>query len=132
MSAGLLILLVVLALAGRQALQIARQDADAALHVQASAQLAALSQLVAHSASRGDYGTVQTQLKVPIAEGNLLFVEYTAPNGYTIREQTPSPNADRPGWFAALADLDVPVLQQTLVVGGADYGRLLIQPSSRP
>ena len=130
MGAILLVLMVVFALAGQQALQIARQDADDALRVQASAQLAALSQAVTDLAIMGDYNAVQMQLKIPVAQGNLLVVEYTAPNGFTLHEQAPFPRADRPGWFAALTGLDVPVLQQALVVGGKSYGRLLIQPSS--
>jgi diguanylate cyclase (GGDEF)-like protein/PAS domain S-box-containing protein len=129
MGAVLLVLAVVFALAGQQALQIARQDADAALRVQSAAQLAALSQTVIDSAILGDYNAVQTQLNTPVAQGNLLFVEYTAPNGFVLREQAPSPHADRPDWFAALASLDTPLLQQNLVVGGKHYGRLLIQPS---
>ncbi|HKB53948.1 MAG TPA: hypothetical protein VKD22_08105, partial [Ramlibacter sp.] len=81
MGATLLVLLAVFALAGQQALQIARQDADAALHVQATAQLAALTQAVADSAMRRDYPAVQTQLRIPIDQGNLQQVEYTAPDG---------------------------------------------------
>ena len=61
-GATLLVLIAVLALAGQQALHIARQDADAALRVQATAQLAALSQAVADPAIRRDYAAVQTRL----------------------------------------------------------------------
>ena len=84
-SAILLVLIAVFALAGQQALDIARQDADAALHVQATAQLAALSQAVAGPAMRGDYAAVQTRLRIPIDQGNLRQVEYTAPDGRVLR-----------------------------------------------
>lgn len=130
MGTLLLILIAAFVLAGQQALQIARQDADAALRVQSSAQLAALSQAVADSAIVGDYAALQTQLKTPIAQGNLHFVEYTAPNGYVLREEAPAHRANRPGWFAALTDLSIPVMQASLVIGGTAYGSLVIQPSS--
>ena len=130
MGALLLILIAAFVLAGQQALQIARQDADAALRVQASAQLAALSQAVADSAIVGDYVALQTQLKTPIVQGNLRYVEYTAPNGYVLREEAPAHRAGRPGWFAALTDLSIPVMQASLVIGGTSYGSLVIQPSS--
>jgi diguanylate cyclase (GGDEF)-like protein/PAS domain S-box-containing protein len=130
-NAGLLILLMAFVLAGQQALHIAHQDAEAALHGQASAQLATLSQLVVNSASRRDFNAVKTQLKVPVTQGNLHYVEYSSPNGHTVRERAPSQHADRPDWFASLTDLDAPVLQQTLISGGTYYGRLIIQPSSQ-
>ncbi|MDP1644398.1 MAG: EAL domain-containing protein [Thiobacillus sp.] len=130
MGALLLILIAVFVLAGQQALQIARQDADAALRVQASAQLAALSQAVADSAIMRDYSALQAQLKTPIVQGNLRYVEYTAPNGYALREQAPARRADRPDWFATLTGLSIPVMQEALVIGGTAYGRLVIQPSS--
>ena len=129
MGAGFIILLGVLGLAGQQALLIARQNATAALQGQASVQLAVLSQGVIDSAITGDYTTLQTQLKIPVAQGNLLVAEYTAPNGHTLRETAPAPHTEHPRWFARLADLDLPVLQQTLVIGGIHYGELRIQPS---
>ena len=131
MGAGLVILLGVLALAGQQALQIGRQDASAALQIQASAQLAALSHVVTDAAIMHDYSAVQAQLKTPVEQGNLLLAEYTAPNGHTLRESAPAPHAGHPDWFDGLTDLHIPVLQQTLVIGGTYYGRLLIQPSSQ-
>ena len=131
MGAVLFTLLVVFALAGQQALQTARQDTDAVFRAQASAQLATLSQAVVDSAIVGDFAAVQAQLKNPVADGHLLYVEYVAPNGFTLREQADSPRADRPAWFARLTGLDIPVMQKTLVVGDKLYGRLLIQPSAR-
>ncbi|WP_296642342.1 EAL domain-containing protein [Thiobacillus sp. 65-1402] len=130
MGAVLLILLAVFALAGRQALYIAHQDAGAALRVQASAQLAALSQAVADAASRGDYSAVQARLNIPIAQGNLQRVEYTAPDGRRLSQQAAPFPVDRPGWFAGLTDLVAPVMQESLVVDGIYHGRLLIQPSA--
>ncbi len=130
-GAVLLVMLALFVLAGQQILQIARHDADAALRVQTSAQLAALTQAVADSAIVGDYAAVRAQLKTPIAQGNLLYVEYTAAHGYALREQAPPLQADRPDWFAALTAIDIPLMQSSLVVGGKAYGRLTIQPSSR-
>lgn len=130
MGAVLLVLAVVLGLAGQQALRIARQDADAALHVQAAAQLAALSQTVADAAVRRDYAGVRTQLRTPIEQGNLRYVEYVAPDGRRLRERGPAPVADRPAWFARMANVAMPVLQDDLIVRGTYGGRLLIQPSS--
>jgi len=130
MGALLLILLAALILAGQQALQIARQDADAALRIQAAAQLAVLSQAVADSAILRDYNALQAHLKIPVAQGNLRYVEYTTPNGYVLREEAPVHHADRPDWFAALTGLTLPVMQKVLVIGGMHYGRLVIQPSA--
>ena len=130
MGALLLILIAMLILAGQQALQIARHDANAALRVQASAQLAALSQAVAGPAILRDYPALQAQLKIPVSQGALRYVEYTAPNGYALREEVPAQRADRPGWFAALTGLAIPVMQETLVVGGVSCGQLMIQLSS--
>ena len=130
MGALLLILIAMLILAGQQALQIARHDANAALRVQASAQLAALSQAVAGPAILRDYPALQAQLKIPVSQGALRYVEYTAPNGYALREEAPAQRADRPGWFAALTGLAIPVMQETLVVGGVSCGQLMIQLSS--
>lgn len=132
MGMFLLILSAVFILAAQQSLHIARENADAALRVQASAQLATLSQAVADSAIVGDYAALQAQLKSPIARGNLRYLEYTAPNGDVLREEAPAHRASRPGWFAALADLSIPVMQASLVVGGTSYGSLVIQPSSQP
>lgn len=67
MGAVLVVMLILFVLAGQQILQIARQDADAALRVQSAAQLAALTQAVADSAIVGDYAAVRNQLKMPIA-----------------------------------------------------------------
>src|SRR5512143_810951 len=130
LGAVLLILSAALLLAAQQALQIARKDADAALRVQTSAQLAALAQAVAGAARAGDYRAVKAQLKTQVALGNLLYAQYTAPNGYRLREQAPPAAADRPGWFAVLTHLEIPVLQQSFVSGGRNEGQLLIQPSS--
>lgn len=130
MGALMLILVTVFVLAGQQALQIARQNADAALRVQASAQLAALSQAVSDAAILRDQEALQAHLRTPIAQGNLHFVEYAAPNGYVLREEAPPHNARRPDWFAALAGLAMPVMQSALVIGGTHYGHLVIQPSS--
>ncbi len=126
----LLTLIAVFVLAGQQALQIARQDADAALRIQASAQLAMLLQAVADSAITSDYIALQAHLKTPIAQNNVRYVEYTAPNGDVLREEAPAHRAGRPGWFAALADLSIPVMQTPLVIGGTAYGSLTIQPSA--
>ncbi len=131
MCAGWVILLGVLALAGQQALHIARQDASAALRIQASAQLAALAQVVTDSAILRDYGAIQTHLKIPVDRGSLLFAEFIPPTGKTLRVSAPSAPSEHPGWFDVLADLDIPVLQHTLVMGGTYYGRLLIKPSSQ-
>lgn len=129
-GATLFILGAVLVLAGQQALSIARQDADAALRVQATAQLAALSQAVADSAIRGDLPAVQANLRIPITQGNLRYVEYTTPDGRILRQEAPLPASGRPDWFAVLTDLDVPVMQEPLILGGAYHGSLVIQPSS--
>ncbi len=130
MAALLLILAVVFVLAGQQALQIARQDADAALRVQATAQLAALSQAVADAVILHDDDALQAHLKTPIAQGNLRYVEYTAPSGFILREAAPPRQPHRPDWFAALTGLAMPVMQAPLVIGGTHYGSLTIQPSS--
>jgi diguanylate cyclase (GGDEF)-like protein/PAS domain S-box-containing protein len=130
LGASLLVLATVFVLAGQQALHIVRQDADAALRVQASAQLAALSQVVAVSAIRHDYPAVQAQLRIPIDQGNLRQVEYTAPDGRILRQQAHPPVTDRPDWFARLTRLAVPVMQEDLIIQGTYYGNLRIQPSS--
>ncbi|HQS82324.1 MAG TPA: EAL domain-containing protein [Thiobacillus sp.] len=130
MGTLLLILIAVFVVAGQQALHIARQNADAALRAQASAQLAVLSQAVADAAIVGDFIVLQAQLKNPIAQGNLRYVEYTAPNGHVLREEAPAHRAGRPAWFAALTDLSIPVMQSSLVIGGISYGSLMIQPSA--
>ncbi len=129
-GATLFVLIAVFALAGQQALHIARQDADAALHVQATAQLAALSQAVAEPAIRGDYAAVQARLRIPIDQGNLRQVEYTTPDGHVLRQQAHPPTVDRPDWFARLTRLALPVMQEDLIIQGAYYGNLRIQPSS--
>lgn len=130
LGAVLLVLAAVFVLAAQQALNIVRQDASAALRVQATAQLAALSQAVAASAVRHDYQAVQAQLRIPIDQGNLRQVEYTAPDGRILREQAHQPATDRPDWFARLTRLVLPVIQQDLILQGAYYGSLRIQPSS--
>lgn len=130
MGATLLVLIAVFALAGQQALHIARQDADAALRVQATAQLAALSQAVADPAMRHDYPSVQARLRIPIDQGNLQRVEYTAPDGRVLRQQAHPPTADRPDWFARLTRLALPVMQDDLIIRGTYYGSLRIQPAS--
>lgn len=129
-GAVLLVLLAVFALAGQQALQIAREDADAALQVQAAAQLAALSPPVTDAAILNDYNALEAQLKSAVAQGNLQIAEFTAPNGLALVEWAPAARAARPAWFAALARLQAPVARQALVVGGKFYGRLSIQPSA--
>ena len=129
-GAALFVLIAVFALAAQQALHIARQDADAALHVQATAQLAALLQAVDGPAMRGDYAAVQTRLRIPIDQGNLRQVEYTTPNGRILRQQAHPPAVDRPDWFARLTRLALPVMQEDLIIQGTYYGSLRIQPSS--
>jgi diguanylate cyclase (GGDEF)-like protein/PAS domain S-box-containing protein len=130
MGALLLVLVVVFVLAGQQALQIARNDADAALRVQASAQLAALAQAVSDAAILRDHTALQAHLKAPVVQGNLRYAEFTAPNGYVLREEAPPHASHRPDWFARLAGLTMPVMQDSLVIGGTSYGRLVIQPST--
>ena len=131
MGAGWVVLIGVLALTGQQALQIARQDASLALKIQASAQLAALSQMVTDAAVAHDYSAVKAHLKRPVEAGNLLLAEYTAPNGHTLRESAPAHSAGHPGWFDLLTGLHIPVLQQALAVDGTGYGNLLIKPSAQ-
>ncbi len=130
MGALMLILLAVLALAGQQALQIARQDANDSLQIQASAQLDALSKTVADSAILSDYQALQAQLKTQIALGNLRYVEFTTPHGHVLHETAPAHRADRPDWFAALASLTIPVMKEALVIGDTYHGRLVIEPSA--
>ena len=130
LGAALLVMLTVFVLAGQQALHIVRQDADAALRVQATAQLAALSQAVADPAIWQDYLAVRTRLRIPIDQGNLQLVEYVAPDGRVIREQAGPPAVDRPDWFARLTRLALPVMQEDLIIQGTYYGHLRIQPSA--
>lgn len=130
LGAALLVMLTVFVLAGQQALHIVRQDADAALRVQATAQLAALSQAVADPAIWQDYLAVRTRLRIPIDQGNLQHVEYVAPDGRVIREQASPPTVDRPDWFARLTRLALPVMQEDLIIQGTYYGHLRIQPSA--
>ncbi len=125
----LLILLVVFPLAGQQALHIARQDADTTLQQQATVHLAMLAQSVTDAAILHDYAAIQAQLKIQTVQGDLLFAEYVAPNGDTLREQAAPPHADRPVWFANLVRLHIPNAQYSLDIGGKNYGRLQIQPS---
>ncbi|MCL5060014.1 MAG: diguanylate cyclase, partial [Candidatus Thermoplasmatota archaeon] len=125
-----LVLVAVLVLAGQQALQIVRRDAGATLRIQASAQLAALSQGVVDPAVLRDRTALRAHLKAPLARGNLRYVEYTAPNGHILREEAPPYRADRPDWFAELTGLAVPLVQEAIVIGGTYHGRLTVQPSS--
>ncbi|HEY9097445.1 MAG TPA: EAL domain-containing protein [Thiobacillus sp.] len=129
MSAGLIILLGVFAFAGQEAMSIARQDADAALKTQATAQLAALSQVVTDAAIVQDYSALQAHLNTPVEQGNLLRAEYRSPGGRVLRAEAQPLQIGHPKWFDQLAGLHLPVLQHTLVVGGAHYGQLSIQPS---
>lgn len=125
----LLVLLIAFPLAGQQALHTARQDANAALHLQATAHLGVLAQSVTDAAIIRDFSAIQTQLKAQVAQGNLRSAQYTAPNGYTLLELAPPIQADRPVWFADLAHLSIPVLNHRLDIGGQNYGQLDIQPS---
>ena len=125
----LLILLLVFPLAGQQALLIARQNANVALQQKAAAHLAVLSQSIAHAVIIRDDRAIQTQLKAQTAQGNLLFAQYTAPDGPILREQAATPQADHPAWFGRLAGLHIPVMQHTLEINGIQYGSLQIQPS---
>ena len=129
MGTVLLILLLVFPLAGQQALLIARQNANAALQQKAAAHLAVLSQSIADAVIIRDDRAIQTQLKIQTAQGNLLFAQYTAPDGHILREQAATPHADRPAWFGRLAGLHIPVMQHSLDIDGIQYGRLQIQPS---
>ncbi len=129
MGAVLLILLLAFPLAGQQALHIARQNADTVLQQQATVQLTILAKSVADAAILRDYDTIQAQLKIQAMQGNLLFAEYVAPSGLTLREQAAPPHADRPVWFANLAGLHISGAQHSLVVDGQNYGYLQIQPS---
>ena len=129
MSAGLIILLGVLGLAVQQAMSIARQDAGAAMKVQASAQLAALSQVVTDAAIVHDYTTVHAHLKSPVNQGHLLLAEYVSPSGLTFRANAQARHVEHPAWFDLLSGLHQISLQQPLLVGGTYYGSLTIQPS---
>ncbi len=131
MGAVLLVMLALFILVGQQILQIVRHDADAALRVQASAQLAALTQAVTDSAILGDYPALRAQLRTPVAQGNLLYAEYVTPKGYSVREQALPLLADRPDWFAALTAVDTPMMQARVELGGKHYGQLVIRPSPR-
>ena len=128
----LLVLVVVFALATQQALHIARQDANTALRQQASAQIAALTHIVVDAAIVRDYSYLEAHIKNHVEQGRMLYVAYDSPSGLTLRERAPASQADRPDWFAKLTNLAMPASQSTLVVGGTDYGRLVIQPSSLP
>src|SRR3569832_2493586 len=96
LGAALLVMLTVFVLAGQQALHIVRQDADAALRVQATAQLAALSPAVADPAIWQDYLAVRTRLRIPIDQGNLRRGGGGAPGGRGGRGRAGPPAGDRP------------------------------------
>lgn len=130
MTAVLLVMLVLFVLTGQQIVSIARQDANTALRVQASAQLAALTQLTAHSARMDDRAGLRDRLLQPVAQGNLLYVEYLAIDGFTLRETTKNLPAERPDWFARLLDLQAPRLMRPVTVAGTTYGTLAIQPTA--
>ena len=129
LSAGLVILAGVLVLIVHQAAVIARQDAGEALEIQATAQLAALAQVVTDAAIARDYSAAHAHLQIPVEQGHLLMAEFVAPNGMVFRAAGEPRQATHPGWFDLLGDLRHIRLEQTLVVGGAHYGRLAIQPS---
>ncbi len=128
--AVMLVLATVFALATQQALHIARQDADAALRQQASAQIAVLTHMVLDAATTRDYSRLEAQIRNHVERGHLLYVAYDAPSGFSLRERAPVSQVDRPDWFARLTGLEMPVSQSTLVIDGTHYGRLALQPSS--
>lgn len=129
---ALFVLALVLALTGQQALRVAQRDADAALRVQVSSQLAALSQASAGPVVRRDYRALQDALRAAVARGGLRYAEYTSPEGHVLRQGAPSRAAERPEWFARAMGLAVPDMHEPLLVAGAYHGSLLVEPSSQP
>ena len=85
MAAVLLVMLALFVLTGNQIVNIARQDANNALRVQAAAQLAALTQLAADAAIVDDHVGLRERLLPPVAQGNLLAIEYLATDGFSVR-----------------------------------------------
>ncbi|MDP3421485.1 MAG: EAL domain-containing protein [Thiobacillus sp.] len=129
LSALALVVVIVVLLAGQQALQAARQNADAVLRELAETQFASLSQAVTDAAILRDHYALQAHLEVPVARGILRYAEYTAPDGHVLRREAGLQHVERPDWFAALARLEPPHLQADIVIGGTDYGHLALQPS---
>ena len=117
-------------LAAQQLLSLARHDADNALRLQATAQLAALTQGVADAVTAGDLAGLRAQLRTPIAQGNTLYAEYRGDDGMAVREAAPAMQPDRPEWFARLSGLELPALQARVDLGGGTSGQLALQPSS--
>ena len=130
MAAVLLVMLALFVLTGNQIVNIARQDANNALRVQAAAQLAALTQLAADAAIVDDHVGLRERLLPPVAQGNLLAIEYLATDGFSVREAMKDIPAERPEWFARLLDLQAPRLSRPVVVAEKTYGTLSVQPTA--
>lgn len=129
MTAGLIIVLGVLALIVHQGSVIARQDAATAMEIQAAAQLAALAHVVTDAAIARDYSAAHAHLKIPVEQGHLLMAEFVSPSGLRFRAVAPPRHTDHPAWFDLRSGLRQVSLQQMLIVGDTYYGRLTIQPS---
>ncbi|MFN3716457.1 MAG: EAL domain-containing protein [Thiobacillus sp.] len=130
MTAVLLVMLTLFVLTGQQIVNIARQDANGALRVQAAAQLAALTQLAADAAIVDDHAGLRERLLQQVAKGNLLMVEYLATDGFSMRETMKAIPAERPEWFARLLDLQPPRLSQPVIVAHRTYGMLSVKPTA--
>jgi len=130
MVAVLLVMLVAFGLSGQQIVNIAREDADAALRVQASAQLAAMAQLTTDAVIDNDRVGLRERMMLPVSEGRLLFVEFVAADGSVLREHMSAATPARPDWFAGLVALQSLRLAQAIVVAGKPVGTLTLQPAT--
>jgi diguanylate cyclase (GGDEF)-like protein/PAS domain S-box-containing protein len=129
-GAFVLVLVPMLLLATQQTLQLARQNAEAALRLQADAALGTLSGLAAEAAVARDYRALEARIGEDVEAGRLRSATFSGADGLTVSRRLPASRAERPEWFARVAALEAPLAQQAIVVGGIRHGALAVQPST--
>ncbi|MGA7178965.1 MAG: EAL domain-containing protein [Thiobacillaceae bacterium] len=126
-----LMMAMILALAGYNILERVSRDIRALLTQQAGLQLGKIVAEILPEAKQHSYHSIEDKLKVYIRAGGLQELSFISPEGRIVSPALPILAVERPAWFARLISLGIPRVEQTLWIGGTNYGRVSLAVSPR-
>jgi len=91
---------------------------------QANATLKTLTNTVGEQAVIGDYSTIEQILKARIVQEPFVSFTFTDPDGGKVRTSSRPTHSTSPAWFSRALALPDESIEQAVVLGGVNYGKL--------
>lgn len=108
-----------------------KERAQQHLDVRARSELSAITAAIQDHVLLRDYPAIEQALDARTAQFQILGARFTAPR-LMLESRTSGQPPVYPLWFARLVDIQAPVAEADLVVGGASYGQLKLELDPGP